>query len=140
MNSKVIKTEVRLARGDHNEVNIYLKDEASRAVFVELKLSLEELGLLVTGKILDDIPCEVKGLDNIGKVKVQESRSMIVTEGHPLYTKRWDSETLSYQLKTFAHENGWTVNPYLGSRGSIMNLDDGFELNYSVYKYVDPEE
>lgn len=114
-------------------ISIRFNDESSRFEFVDALITHAEfaraLGSLQYRPLIE---CEVRGLNNLGKKRVTEQRRILCPE------KTYDKEKLSAWLMENAKEEGWVVNPYLGSQGSVNYFsEDGVELFYSVSKYVE---
>jgi hypothetical protein len=118
-------------------ITIRIRDEVSNIEFVEAEMSLADFAQAVTGLAFCKCELEVRGLDYIGKKRVREPRTIEC----PLspYTKR---EELAQWLREHAQEDGWMLDTYLGSQGSVNFSKDskGTILNYAVFKYVDPAE
>lgn len=113
-------------------IAIRIHDEVSHVEFVDAEISHEEfaraLGALRHRPFTQ---CEVRGLANIGKKRVIEHRSIEC----PLDC--YDRAALEGWLLENAQEAGWTVNAYLGSRGSVNRRDGKTLLKYSVTKFVE---
>jgi len=113
-------------------VNIRIRDDASSIVFVDMCVSHEEFSrALSTLAERPVISCDVRGLEYVGKQCITERRSIVC----PLATG--NRGELSEWLKENAKEEGWTVNPYLGSQRSVDRDQGVTTLNYSVTKYVE---
>lgn len=113
------------------KINITIQDEASGIQFVDLEIELEHMMEALTG--LHGCPCEVevRGLGNVGKKRVIERREIIC----PL--KIYNREQLHEWLSANAQEDGWILDAYLGSRGSVSSHSDGTLLRYQVTKFID---
>lgn len=131
MSSKVIMGEVGITRSNHGFYYIRLRDDASCVNFVEVKMTAEQFAEAVTGLHISDVEMEVRGLENVGKKRVRETR--IVVCPHKTYSK----EPLQTWLINNCQEEGWTLDLYLGSQSSVKSVDGGTQLKYAVYKYVD---
>lgn len=130
---KVIKGDIQITRGSDDLVRIRLTDGASRVGFATVELSLAEFGSLITGMGLQDVKVTTTGLDVVGKTKVVEPRLIEC----PLAT--YDRIELEAWLAEHGKEEGWTVDPYLGSQKSIgyrTRHGAPLTLRYSVFKYV----
>lgn len=119
-----------ISRRSSDKIVISITDEASRSEFVEVELSPHDFAMAVTGLSFVKATGSVRGLENVGKKKVIEKRSVVC----PLNS--YDRKNLSAWLEQNCSEQGWLLDTYLGSQGSIENVDGGRKLNYSVYKYV----
>ena len=131
MSTKVIKGEISCARTNHNKIHIAIKCSSSRAEFLDVEITAEQFGQLVTGMYLSDINMSVDKLDIVGKKKVVEVRSVEFSNKNGLreYQEQW--------LVDNCQEEGWTINPYLRSQSSVKYVDGKTILNYTVYKYID---
>lgn len=118
-----------ISRRSDDKIVISIEDEASRTEFVEVKLSPHDFAMAVTGLSFVKVTGSVRGLENVGKKKVTEKRSVVC----PLDS--YDKKDLSAWLEQNCSEQGWLLNTYLGSQGSVEYVDGGRKLNYSVYKY-----
>jgi hypothetical protein len=94
-------------------------------------MSPHDFATAVTGLSGIKVDAEVRGLDVVGKKKVVESRSALC----PLNS--YDKSTLQAWLLDNCQEEGWTIDPYLGSQSSLSYHTEGVTLNYRVYKYVE---
>lgn len=130
MSTKVIIGDISCCRDNHNRIHIEVKCDASNVRFLDIHLSAEQFGKLVTGAYLSEIPVTVNQLDKVGLSKVVESRSVI-------YPKEFGNRDEQEQfIKDNCQEEGWIVSPYLRSQTSVKTVKGMTTLNYSVYKYV----
>lgn len=137
---KKIDTSITISRpsyGDGKElILIRLRDEASRSNFVEVQLGYKEFTQALTG--LSEVECKsvVQNLQNVGKERISEGRTVIYTGDS---AQRHNREVLEQWLLDNCQEPGWMVSPYLGSQSSVRyNQKSGeTELKYSVYKFVE---
>lgn len=129
----VTKTQVSLGK---RQLSIVLRDEASRVQFVEITVSLEDFMDCLTGHHLDSVDFEVRNLSWVGKKKVMEKRQIVC----PLkgFKNSYSKTELQEWLLKNAQEEGWIINPFLGSQSSVKWDGDKAILNYTVYKFVDP--
>lgn len=131
MSTQVIKGQMQISRNSDNMINIQVKDQASSVKMLDIKLTLEEYAMLVTGCSQSDLYMEVKDLDLVGKYKVREARQ-IIYRGH----ERGKLELQQWLIEN-AQEEGWIVDPYLGSQSSVRYVGKEAILSYSVHKYTD---
>ncbi|WP_272677553.1 hypothetical protein, partial [Providencia sp. PROV076] len=75
----------------------------------------------------------VNELENVGKKKITENRSVIC----PI--RSYEKGILRDWLINNKQEDGYILDPYLGSQSSIQMCDEGTVLNYRVIKYVEVE-
>lgn len=121
--------------GDKEIINLTLLDSASNEEFVDIEIDLADFSKLLTGQARTPFVGEVSGLDIVGKTFVPEKRRVLC----PI--KSHNKDILSDWLRNEYKEEGWFVDPYLGSQGSIGTSDkDGTYVNFSVYKYVEIKE
>lgn len=129
-----INTKITITRSSSDEIKLRVRDEASRLEFLEIRLTPHDFAMALTG--LSEVKCEsaaVTGLENVGKTKITENRSVLC----PLDTH--SKEELADWLIQNAQEPGWILSPYLGSQRSVQYEGDRRRLNYVVYKYVGSE-
>lgn len=115
-------------------ISLTVTDEASNIRFLEMKLTLDQFAEAVTGLFTTDIDAVVQKLQFVGKKKIIEHR--VITYPGIQYS----NDVLSKWLEENAQEEGWMVNSYLGSQGSVKRVGGDTQLRYTVYKYVDIEE
>lgn len=127
------KANVTISRRSDDFVYIAIQDNNSRSEFVEVKLSLEDYGKLITGLSSVEGEAEYRKLDCVGKIKVVEARSVVC----PINT--FDKAVLGRWLVENCQEDGWKLNTHLGSQKSVDSSGGKTKLNYSVYKYTEPE-
>jgi hypothetical protein len=128
-----IDVSVTIGRDSNDVINLRFVDEASRVVFLDVEMTPNDFAQCLTGLSYVKAKGEVRGLEYVGKIKVQEHRSIVC----PLNT--YDRGELEEWLIVNGAEEGWFVYPYLGSQSSISYRNDKKILNYSVHKYVDTE-
>jgi hypothetical protein len=129
-----IDAQVTISRQSNNEVHITLVDSASRIEFVDVKLSLEEFANAITGLSYIECEADVRRLDVVGKRKVTSLRTVIC----PLDT--YDKGRLRAWLEESCQEDGWEIDSYLGSQGSVSHTSEGTRLHYAVYRYEEIEK
>lgn len=122
---------VSISKSSRGYVSIYLKDTKSRTRFVSVEMSQEEFANALFGLADCDASYSVVGLDNLGKDRVNERRSVLYT-GEPTH----DRDRLSRWIDDNCQEEGWLVSNYLGSQGSVERVNGSVYLHYSVVKYV----
>ena len=131
---KNLKAKVTISRRSNDLVYLQIRDVSSNSDFVEVELELENYALLITGLSSIEGNMEVRGLANVGKTKVSESRSIVAPH------LGYETKKFSEWLVANAQEEGWILNPYLSSQKSILNNSDGTKtINYTVYKFVDSD-
>ncbi|EMA4781886.1 hypothetical protein U3C50_001606 [Providencia rettgeri] len=122
----------RPSYGDNREkINIVVRDQASRLKFLSIEIDYADFTKCITG--LSEVSCDltVNGLENVGKKKITENRSVIC----PI--RSYEKGILRDWLINNKQEDGYILDPYLGSQSSIKMCDEGTLLNYRVIKYVE---
>lgn len=129
------KGSVTISRNSSDEVNIRIHDSASGLEFVDIQMTLENYAMLITGLSRVEAIGEVRGLDKVGKRRVNEQRSVVCPIGG------YDKKVFQQWLIDNCQEEGWELDSYLGSQNSLGLNDKGERvLNYSVRKYVEDDE
>lgn len=133
---KKLEGKITISRpqyGDGRElITLRFTDDLSRGRFLEVQVSPGDFAMAVTGA--SEMPCLllVESLETVGLKKITENRSCVC----PL--RGYDKAELELWLIQNAKEEGWAINPYLGSKSSCTTSPDGETvLHYSVYKYVE---
>lgn len=139
MSVKVINGQMQITRCNHNKIHIEVQCSESLAHFLAIELTTDQFAMLVTGCHQSDIKMEVRGLDKVGKRRIREDRQVVCD--HVDYgINSYDSDALERWIEYHCREHGWTINSSLRSQKSIILVDGGVQLNYSVCKWVDIEE
>lgn len=128
-----ISAAVTISRvtGDEVRIRISIRDNASRQEFVEVYLNPADFAMAVTGLAMVDAKGSVCGLDHVGRFKETKSATLKA----PSYNRE---EATAY-VEAHGGEEGWFVDSYLGSRGSLVVKTDGTYAHYSLYRYVDKD-
>lgn len=133
--SRTIEAQLTISRCSDGTITIRLEDKASRIEFFDGSISPEQFGEAVTGLASRPLTAEVRGMNFIGKRFVFEKRQVV----YPGLL--WDDrEVMSTWLRQNCQEEGWIIDSYLGSQGSVVTRNDKVFLNYGVCKYVEDEE
>lgn len=130
-----MKFHLNVSRCSDGRIYIELVDALDRSGvhFFRGSLTAEAFGNAVTGLSLQDIHGELRDTECVGKVRVTEPRTVVC----PI--RSWDRALLQDWLKQNCQEEGWLLDAYLGSQGSVGTDGDGRTvLRYRVIKYVDP--
>lgn len=124
-----MKALITISRTSNNEVRIELMDRNSRIRFVEMTLTLEDYANVITGLGAVEGDIKYRNLEDVGKQKVMEKRSMVLDT---------DNKDKIKKILLKNHEgDGWIVDTYLNSQKSVEYLSSGsYKINYSVYKYI----
>lgn len=127
-----INGNISCNRASDDTVRIEIEDNLSQQRFLEIKLSLEDFALMITGLSGIDFQGEVRNLSAVGKKKISEKRSAVFPG-----SSSTDRTELEQWLLDNKQEEGWSINTYLGSQRSVITVEGKTTLNYSVYKYVE---
>ena len=130
-----ITAGVTVSRNSSDEIHIVIQDRLSGVSFVNVNMTLADFALALTGFSQVEAAAEVSGLNNVGKVRVTESRSVVYTGGSD-----YDKNAQQKWLIENCQEEGWILNAYLGRQSSVTRQGGTTTLNYSVTKFVDPQE
>ena len=134
MNIKAKVTFSRATSSGDDYIRLAVKDDASKAEFLVLHITPEQLGNILSGVAMTEVEAEARCLDVVGMKKVSESRQLVVD------SEIYDREKAASVLRENGQEAGWTIDPYLGSKCSIVRENGKTLINYSVYKYVDEND
>ena len=134
MNIKAKVTFSRATSSGDDYIRLAVKDDASKAEFLVLHITPEQLGNILSGVAMTEVEAEARCLDVVGMKKVSESRQLVVD------SEIYDREKAASVLRENGQEAGWTIGPYLGSKCSIVRENGKTLINYSVYKYVDEND
>lgn len=125
-----INAHMTISRRSDNMVCVTVQCTDSRVQFLELEFTPHDFGMMLTGlSCMDATVAEVHGLENVGKKRVTEQRSVIC----PL--EDYDRKVLGKWLEQNCEEEGYTLSTYLGSQNSVMREENGQRLNYSVSRF-----
>lgn len=138
MSTQVINGNICIARSSDGNVYIKIEDRDSNIHFAEIKLTAQQFGECITGLYTTDVPIEVRGLQNVGKVKVTEPRVKTIK------CDSYDKDVIRKEIgKIHAEQdapNGWSASMYLGSQNSISREGGMTTVRYSVYKFVEKDD
>lgn len=131
-----IKANICISRDSSDMMRLKVQDEASRATFLEIEMTPHDLMMCLTGLgHVDTKSAEVRDLSVVGKVKIAEKRTIVYPGSS--FDSRADKENW---LSENGAPEGWIVNPYLGSQGSIGRNGDETLLHYTIHRYVSADE
>lgn len=128
-----INAQLSINRSSRDVITLEVNCEDSHTRFLQIEMTPHDFAMIITGLSRYNLEAEVLGLDRVGKVRVRESRSIVM----PSSTYNRDEQEA--WLKENAQEEGWILDPALRSQGSTSSVKDGTKLNYSVYKFVEKE-
>jgi len=116
-----------------SRMNIEIQDENSDIKFLELSLSLEDFTRAITGQACIPIEFEIRGLDNVGKIK--EQKELVFEMPKSNYGEQRIIDALKYA--SLAAEPGWSVNNYFSSQNSFFQKDDKYYARTTQYRYME---
>lgn len=126
-----IKCKVTISRRSDGLITIEVLDEASRARFLDLEMTLEAFAQAITGLSFQEADGEVRGLEVVGKTRIDEPRQAIYPGG--AHDAR---EVMEAWLMTDCQEPGWRVDNYLGAQRSVTRDAEGRTvLHYRVTRF-----
>lgn len=124
-----ISVVVSIGRNSKDEIDLTFTDNASNVQFLDVRMTPEQFAMAITGLSGIEVQAEARGLKVVGMTKIRERRSIEC----PLDT--YDRKALEDWLKEHGKEEGWTVDTYLGSQGSVARQGEKIILNYAVYRF-----
>lgn len=147
---KTLDVQLTISKRESNDekyINVNLRDATSGINFAEVKVSLEDFMEALTGLGYVHCKAEVRGLEHLGKKKERERASVVISDDeYAIVTdqiKNYEAikVALGNWLKANHSKEGWFVDTYLGSQGSIGHTNSGGRaLNFAYYRYVDATE
>ncbi|AXN57822.1 hypothetical protein KASHIRA_01680 [Serratia phage vB_SmaM-Kashira] len=137
--NKLIRGQLSISRRDGGgvpaRVTIKIRDEVSRTDFVEIEIPFDEFARALMGSAERPMGYRTKGLDVIGKERINENRKMIVDN------VGYDKDVYSKIIDRDFKEEGWKACSYLGSKNSITRLgDEKVQLSFVVSKYEESKD
>ena len=129
-----VNCKVTISRNSNELINVYVEDTASSIRFLELTMTLTDFAMAITGHGYMPAVGEVHGLEFVGKRRVQEPRTVVYT-GPDTYNRNLMADWLEQNCQ----EEGWMLDTYLGSQGSVQHNRGETTLHYRVIRYVDEE-
>lgn len=127
-----INAHMTISRRSDNMICVTVQCTDSRVQFLELEFTPHDFSMMLTGmSCMDATAAEVRGLENVGKTRITEPRSVVC----PLEV--YDRKELSKWLEQNCEEEGYMLSTYLGSKNSVVHEPKGQRLNYSVSRFVD---
>lgn len=137
---RVLKGEMTFSRVmcnmEDDYMEITLSDSISGIEFVSVRLSMEQYGKLISGQSYQKVDYELRGAGNIGKVK--ESEPAQIALPHDLY--HYNKKPVQDWLEANCQREGWYMDTYLGSQGSVVRSGNTDYANIRYYRYVEPQD
>lgn len=128
-----IRASVSISRSSDGLIRIRIRDREAVQEFLEVKMTPECFGEAITGLSDVEASAEARHLERVGKRRIREARCIEC----PFVS--YSKDELRAWLLENAQEEGWALDPYLGSQHSISREGTKLFLNYAVFKYVDYE-
>lgn len=123
--------DIVLCRRSDGTYRLEISDSRSIMTSVEVSLTAEQVAKMVTGAYAGDVQVTCRRPDLFGKVRIKERRQVFC----PITT--YDKAALEEWLLANYHEDGWEVDPYLGSQNSTKTVEGGQLLNFKVERWTD---
>ena len=141
--AKDLKAKLSLSRimnaADGPRIRVEVEDSASGTCFLEMEMSAETLGLVLTGASYQDVDVSVRGFDLLGMKHENKTVTIEIGDDCP-----WESEKFrAYMLPRVApfEVDGWKASEYdLQSMNHHRREKGGGKKTYAVafFRYVDP--
>jgi len=151
MSKQTLKGKLTISRpygfrsDDNPFIRIAIQDEASRIEFVELEVPLASFAEALTGLSNVEANMVVRSLDKIGKRRIVESvtfelsKEYLESKGIETYNKEKIRQLLKEDPDKMFQREGWSLDTYLGSQGSIIyNGNNALKINtyYTTFKEI----
>lgn len=128
--AKVTMSRWRNQKGESG-MTISIVDAVSGIQAVEVDMAMDDFANCITGLAHVSGVAGWRGLAFIGQKRIREDRSV--------KAPNIDRNQYSKWLEENCKEDGWVVDSYLGLHGSVTHKGGDTYLNYSVTKYIDPD-
>lgn len=122
---------VVLCRCSDDTYLLEISDSRSIMTSVVVSLTAEQVAKMITGVHTGGVQVTCSRPDLFGKVRIKEHRQVFC----PLTT--YNKADLEEWLLANYHEDGWEVDPYLGSQSSTKIVEGGQLLNFKVERWND---
>lgn len=142
-----IKARLGLSRagmGAGSYMLMQIEDDTSGVRFAELEIPMEAFAYLVTGMHGIEADCELRGLDNVGRIHESKTELVPVTSDLEQWEARNDSAVINEALAPF-EVDGWEgYSPDLFNHHNRVHKDKGtlrkpFQTVH-FHRYVDAPE
>lgn len=122
-------------------IRITVTDTNSRAEFLELEMDVAEFAFAITGLSTRPVQFVTRGLAVVGKKRMTEPFVHVVSEDKlkELGISPYDRKQLEAYAKTITPPEGWRLDTYLGSQGSVKfdNNSKACSLHMRIEQYVE---
>jgi hypothetical protein len=123
-----IKAKLGLSRagmGSDSRMLMQIEDDTSGVLFAELEIPMEAFAFLVTGMYGIKADCELRGLENVGRIRESKAELVPVTSALEQWDARKDADLIAAALAPF-EVNGWKGNESdLFNQNKRVHKDDG---------------
>lgn len=127
---------------DEDSVKIVIEDDTSGVQFAEIRLSLAHFTAALMGLAFTECELKVNGLEVVGKTREYMRERVFISDDE--YKKATENtgwggrgEALAQWLNENHAREGWSIDGYLGSQGSVVHCDGGQMLTFGYYRYVE---
>lgn len=151
MQEKWLQGEISISKPSNSNgedyISIRLIDRQSRTEFLKIEADPKELMLALTGLAAQDVKFQLRFPERVGKVRdsVRLKKTVKLNELAALgYSgSAFDRAELFKYLREHCQEEGWFVDTYLGSQGSVghteVDGDKAVTLHYSKVRFVEQQ-
>lgn len=134
---KIIISRIQSNKRVEDEIEISFIDDRSNIHFATAKMSLETFALALTGLGHLDVELDVRGLENIGKIKEMST--------YPLF---FDHRNVTYAEVVTAWEtsarhidhNEWKMSLARDQRLPVQSSGSSWKIVLPIYRYVEVED
>jgi len=129
----------RISYSNRNSVGIEIKDDNSRIKFLDIEMSCENFGKLLSGMSYIECDFEIKDINKVGMKKIVEEMIFEM----PDYYEYENRKFIAYNIVKNGIEvknQGWEINDSLNSKDSFYE-EDGIEYcKMRIAKWVDIDD
>lgn len=119
INERQFPVTISCSRDNHDRYWLRIKDADAVNASVEIELSPAQFAYLVSGTVVDGAKGSIHRRESFGKVRISEDRE--VECPMPSHSGR---DALRQWLLDNCQEDGWELDAYLGSQGSVHSKGD----------------
>lgn len=144
---KKVSVALTISRSQHSDdrkvISLMLEDRASGIQFVDVDFPLEAFMEALTGLAYREGEGQVRGLENVGKVKETEQALYVIPK------KAWEGlmsggydgriERVSKYVKEAFAREGWYAHTIMGSQNAYTEDGDIVRVRGYYTRYVDKE-
>lgn len=145
MVKKVLDGTISISRPQFHDgrdaIVMTIVDSESRTQFISLEIAPGDLMLAMTGAHAMPMQFSVSNLSQVGfRREVKPFQFVISRDSHSSIMKSDIEEMLKTPSKVLTKElidEGWIVNPHIGSQGSVQYSTDSILVNISIHRFVE---